>query len=284
MRRRPRPFPATCRPRLCSHRLLPRLLRAAGARPALAAALCLGVFAGCAARTPVDAPEIVIEPLPPADLQLYRLQPNDLIAVKFWGVPELDEEVRVRPDGRISLPFVDEVSAAGLTPQQLDGALTELYASELARPNLTVIVREASPPRIYIGGEVGRQGALDLSEGLTLFRAVQEAGGFTTSARIKEVVVIRATSDAEFVARAVDLRPVMSGEDPNRDVRLAANDVIFVPRTKITSVALFVEKYIDNIIPLQNVLGGLILADLTQDDSTSGNDTTAEPAPGETSQ
>ena len=245
--------------------------------------LALVVLAGCAARTPVDAPEIITEPLPPADSMLYRLQPGDLIAVKFWGVSELDEEVRVRPDGRISLPFIDEVSAAGLTPLQLDGALTERYASELARPNLTVIVREASPPRIYIGGEVGRQGAIELSDGLTLFRAIQEAGGLTTTARTKEVVIIRASSDDEFVARAVDLRPVMSGEDPNRDVRLAANDVIFVPRTKITSVALFVQQYINDIIPLQNVLGGLILADLTQDDDTSNNNATepvaTEPTP-----
>ncbi|MEM1178905.1 MAG: polysaccharide biosynthesis/export family protein [Acidobacteriota bacterium] len=238
-------------------------------------ALTTALIGGCAARTPVDAPEIVTEPLPPAASLPYRLQPGDLIAVRFWGVNELDEEVRVRPDGKISLPFIDEVAAAGYTPDQLDATLTELYAGELARPNITVIVREAMPPRVYIGGEVGRQGALEISEGLTLFRAIQEAGGFTTTAKRKQVVVIRATADGQAVARAVDLMPVLSGEDPNRDVVLAANDIIFVPRTKITSVALFVEQYIDEIVPLQNVLGGLLLADLTQEDSTTADTPTA---------
>ncbi|MEO1370680.1 MAG: polysaccharide biosynthesis/export family protein [Acidobacteriota bacterium] len=237
-----------------------------------------GLLGGCAARTPVEAPEIVTQPLPaPASLP-YRLQPGDLLAVKFWGADELDEEVRVRPDGKISLPFIDDVDAAGRTPDQLDAELTTLYASELARPNITVIVREATAPRIYIGGEVGRQGALEITDGLTLFRAIQEAGGFTTTAQRQQVVVIRATADGQAVARAVDLMPVLSGEDPGRDVVLAANDVVFVPRTRIRSVALFVEQYIDEIIPLQNVLGGLILADITQDDddnSSAGDAATA---------
>ncbi|MEM8995546.1 MAG: polysaccharide biosynthesis/export family protein [Acidobacteriota bacterium] len=237
-----------------------------------------GLLGGCAARTPVEAPEIVTQPLPaPASLP-YRLQPGDLVEVKFWGAGELDEEVRVRPDGKISLPFIDEVDAAGRTPDQLDAELTTLYASELARPNITVIVREATAPRIYIGGEVGRQGALEITEGLTLFRAIQEAGGFTTTAKRQQVVIIRATADGRAVARAVDLMPVLSGEDPDRDVVLAANDVVFVPRTKIKSVSLFVQQYIDEIVPLQNVLGGLLLADITQDDDTDTTAADAAPA------
>ncbi|MEM6795143.1 MAG: polysaccharide biosynthesis/export family protein [Acidobacteriota bacterium] len=256
-----------------------RTIRAARAAGRLALLILLGFcFAGCAARTPVEAPHIVTEPLPKAEAPPYRLQAGDLIAVKFWNASELDEEVRVRPDGKISLPFIDEVAAAGLTPEQLDQNLTGLYAAELARPNITVIVREALPPRIFVGGEVGRQGVVELAEGLTLFRAIQEAGGLTPTARAKQILLIRGDGGGTPQARAIDLRPVMSGQEPSLDVVLAANDVIFVPRTRIRSVALFVEQYINDIIPLQNVLSGLLLADLTDDDDGGTTSPAVPPA------
>ncbi|MEM8933542.1 MAG: hypothetical protein AAGE94_20295, partial [Acidobacteriota bacterium] len=91
----------------------------------------------------------------------------------------------------------------------------------------------------------------------------------TTAARPGEILVIRAVGDGRAVARAVDIRPVMSGEDPNLDLRLAANDVIFVPRTKIRSLNLFIEQYIDGVIPLQNILGGVLLANIAEDDNGS---------------
>ena len=231
------------------------------------------IHTGCAGRTPVDAPEIALEPLPVEAVGPYRLQAGDLIAVKFWGVSELDEEQRIRPDGAISLPYVDEVAAAGLTPQELDDRLTELYSVELARPNLTVIVREAVEPRIYIGGEVGIQGTVAWTQGLTLFQAIQASGGFLTSARRKQVVLIRQQPDGTPIARAVNLLPVLSGSNPAADVRLAARDVIFVPRTKISNVNLFISQYIDDVIPLQSVVSGAVLADVTQNNNNSSSNT-----------
>ena len=236
------------------------------------ALLTLGL-AGCAARTPIVAPSVHTDPLPPPDPGPYLLRVGDLVAVKFWGNEELDDEQRIRPDGRFSMPFVDEMQAAGLTPEELDQQLTEAYAGELARPNLTVIVREVAPPTVYVGGEVGAQGAVSWNDGLTVFRALQQAGGLTLSARPSEVLVIRAVGDGRAVARAIDIRPIMSGEDPNLDLRLAANDVIFVPRTKIRSLNLFIEQYIDGVIPLQNILGGVLLANVADDSSSSSSNT-----------
>ncbi|MEM8934386.1 MAG: polysaccharide biosynthesis/export family protein, partial [Acidobacteriota bacterium] len=110
----------------------------------LLAVLLVGLC-GCAARTPIVAPTVDVEPMPPPDPGPYRLRVGDLVAIKFWGNEELDDEQRIRPDGRISMPFIDELQAAGLTPEELDGRLTDAYAGELARPNVTVIVREVSP-------------------------------------------------------------------------------------------------------------------------------------------
>ena len=246
-------------------------------RPATVCALLTAflMHVGCAVRTPVDAPALSLEPLPAEASGPYRLQAGDLIAIKFWGVSELDEEQRIRPDGAISLPYVDEVPAAGLTPQQLDDRLTDLYSTELTRPNLTVIVREAVEPRIYIGGEVGIQGTVAWTRELTLFQAIQASGGFLTSARRKQVILIRQQPDGKPIARSVNLLPVLSGGNPAADVRLAARDVIYVPRTKIANVNLFISQYIDDVIPLQSVVSGALLADVTGNSNSSSNSTTS---------
>lgn len=211
------------------------------------------VLAACSANTPIEAPKLAEQPLPTAAPRAYRLGPNDLVAVRFWGNRELDEEVRVRPDGMISLPFVDEVAAAGLTPRELDDELTRRYAGELADPQVTVIVREAAGRQVFVGGEVGRQGAISLAGPITLVQAIQQAGGFLTTARRKQVLLIR-TTPTERLARAIDVRPILSGSDLAGDVTLEPSDVVFVPRTRITNVNLFVDQYVTSIVPLRPVL------------------------------
>lgn len=243
-------------------------------------ALCLLPFAGCAQKTPIVAPRLAAEPLPALENPVYRLQPRDLIAIKFWNSPELNEEQRIRPDGAISLPFVDEVPAAGKTPAELDALLTEKYSAELNRPDLTVIVREAALPQIFIGGEVGFQGVVPLTEGLTLFRAIERAGGFKTTARRKDVMIVRLQPNGPPLARKIDMMPILSGRDPSLDPPLAANDIVFVPRTKVESAKLFIQQYINDLIPLQNVFSGILLGTLASDTtSDSGSNPTTPTTP-----
>ena len=78
------------------------------------------LLGGCVGNVPVQAPLVSTDPFPKGGPPLYELQVGDTIAVKFWGYPELDEELPIRPDGKISLPFVDEVQAAELTPAELE--------------------------------------------------------------------------------------------------------------------------------------------------------------------
>ncbi len=234
----------------------------------LAAAL---LAASCASRTPVDAPSIHDEPLPGSDpLQSdplegveppsYHLRADDLLEISFWGNEELNQSIRVRPDGRISLPFVDEVHAAGLTPAELDTELTRRYASELAEPQITVAVIQIAPQQIFIGGEVGDRGSFPLIPNLSLYQAVQMAGGFLISARRHEVLLIRTyPEDGRRVARQIDLMPLVSGADPTIDVTLQPYDVIFVPRTKITNMSNFVNQYINAFIPIQSVVTAVVL-------------------------
>ncbi len=222
---------------------------------ALALPAFLAIYAGCVAYTPDAAPRLRDEPLPPPAPAPYRLGEGDLLAIKFYGNPELNEEVMVRPDGAISLPFLGDVPAAGLTPAELDRDLDRRFTGELARPRVTVIVREFGRQRVYVAGEVAKPGLLPLRGPLTLFQAVGEAGGFLSTARRQQVVLIRTGADGRRSGRSVDLRPVESGERPDLDVPLAPLDVIFVPRTRIASVDLFVEQYVRQLLPVNPGLG-----------------------------
>lgn len=237
-------------------------------------ALLALALTACAGRTPIDAPKIADSPLPSEEEKApeYRLQVHDVVEVKFWGIEELDQRVRIRPDGKISLPYVDDVEAAGLTPAELDERLVEAYAPELARPEITVVVAETGA-LVYVGGEVGDEGVVSLRGGLTMLQAIQAAGGFTTTARRREVLLIRRPAGGEPIARSVNLRPVLSGADPGLDLPLEASDIIFVPRTKIANVNLFVQQYVNQILPLQTIAAAAAL-EITRDQLTeeSGND------------
>lgn len=210
------------------------------------------LLAGCTARTPIRVPHVSESPLPLIEPYTYLLREGDMIAVRFWGNEELDDEVLIRPDGKISLPFIDEVQAAGRTPAELDRSLTALYTEELTNPQITVVLRNAASERVYIGGEVGGQGVYDLSGPVTLVQAIQGAGGFLTTARRKEVLLIRTTPEGR-VARAINTMPILNGSDPSADVRLQASDIVFVPRTKVTNIDLFVEQYVTGLLPIRPV-------------------------------
>jgi protein involved in polysaccharide export with SLBB domain len=194
-------------------------------------------------------PTLADNPRPTADP--YVLQVGDLLAIKFYTNPELNEDVRVRPDGKISLQLIDDVQAAGLTPMQLDADLTKRYTGELADPNVSVIVRETTVgEQIFVSGEVGKQGAVPLIGGLTLYQAIQSAGGFLETAQRSQVILIRKGTDGKPFGRAIDVRLIQAGESPESDVPMRSRDMVFVPRSKIANVDVFVKQYIRDALPV----------------------------------
>ncbi|NIT01074.1 MAG: sugar transporter, partial [Candidatus Latescibacteria bacterium] len=100
---------------------------------------------------------------PPLTEQEYVIQPGDQLDIKFYYNSELNEQVTVRPDGRISLQLANETAAAGKTPAELTQLLTEKYSRDLKKPEITVIVRSFSALKVFVGGEVNRPGILDLT-------------------------------------------------------------------------------------------------------------------------
>lgn len=196
-------------------------------------------------------------PLPAADRSAaaapgpapYLIQVADHLAVKFYQNPDLNEEVIVRPDGKISLQLIGDVQAAGVEPAVLAANIENAYRSELSAPHASVLVREIGA-RVYVGGEVGKPGVVLLTANLTLVQAVQEAGGFLPTAHLKQVVLIRRDVNGQPVGHAVDVRPVIGGIKPDEDVPLQPYDIAFVPTSKIADMNLFVKQYIREMLPI----------------------------------
>jgi protein involved in polysaccharide export with SLBB domain len=184
-----------------------------------------------------------------ADAVEYQIQLGDELGIKFFYNSDLNEEVVVRPDGRISLQLIPEVVAFGKTPIELGTELRELYSAELDRPAITVLVRTFSAQRIYVDGEVEKPGELSLIGPLTVMQAIARGGGTKPSARLKEVIVIRRGLDGRPTILPVNLNHARNGTDPSQDIALLPYDVVYVPQTQIANVNKWIDQYLRQNIP-----------------------------------
>jgi protein involved in polysaccharide export with SLBB domain len=182
--------------------------------------------------------------------QEYRVQVGDQLDVKFFYNPELNEQVTVRPDGRISLQLVHEIRVAGLTPSQLTDLLTQKYAPELKKPEIVVIVRSFGAHKIYVDGEVTKPGLVPLIGFMTVLQAISQAGGMKDTARTSEVVIIRRGENNEPFVSQVNLRKVINGTDMGQDITLKPFDIVYVPRSPIADINIWVDQYIRKNIPI----------------------------------
>lgn len=182
----------------------------------------------------------------------YVIQPNDRLDIKFFFNPELNETITVRPDGMISLQLIDEIEAAGKTPEQLDQELSELYGRELRKPVITVIVRTYTGQRIFVGGEVNQAGLINLVQGMTTIQAVFEAGGFKETAMPAETLVIRKGPQNEPVPHRVNLA-ALGGENSGLDFLLQPDDVVYVPKSRIAAANKFVKQYVQDLFLFRGI-------------------------------
>ncbi len=216
---------------------------------AAAAAAALLVMGGCAAVKKPTTIEALSE-APYVQPERYVISAGDELEIRFFHTPELNVVLPVRPDGHISLPFAHDVQAAGRTSLELRDELSRSYERELEQPEIAVIVRTFSGQRVHVGGEVSRPGVLALAGRMTVLDAVLASGGMLETARLDEVIVIRATSSGDgYAVVPVNLKHVMNGTDPKQNLALAPYDAIFVPRSPIAELNSFVRMYIKNNIP-----------------------------------
>jgi len=184
---------------------------------------------------------------PPAEE--YRIQAGDQLDIKFYYNKDLNEQVTVRPDGRISLQLVKTVVAAGLTPEQLTDQLTKAYNAHLNNPEIAVIVRSFSSQRVYVDGEVGKPGMIPLAGPTTVRQAISQAGGFLYTGNATDVVLIRQGPGNQALAMMVNMQKVLDGTDPSQDIYLKPFDIVYVPKTAITNANLWIEQYLTRMVP-----------------------------------
>ena len=183
------------------------------------------------------------------DLPSYQIQIGDVLSLKLLLNPELEEQVTVRPDGKISTAVAQNVMAYGLTPEELQEELNERYAKHLSDPNVAVIVRSFAPTRFYVLGEVNEPGEyISVGPNLTLLQAIAMAGDIKNSADLKEVIILRRGAGDSPKAYRASYNEATSGLAPEADVRLAAYDVVYVPKTAIADAYVLYQQSIQQFL------------------------------------
>ncbi|MBW7850363.1 MAG: polysaccharide biosynthesis/export family protein [Rhodospirillales bacterium] len=216
-----------------------------------AATLWLAGCAGAAVENPAPLSAVAAQGQP----RDYVIQPGDAMTVKFFYNPELNEDIVVRPDGRISLQLVGEQQASGLTPGQLERQLTQQYDRELKNPKLAVILKSFGGQRAYVSGEVTRPGVVDIVGDVSVLQSIAASGGFTDRARRNEVILIRRGPDGRPVPVSLNLEDFVKGLAPQQDVRLQPYDIVYVPRSAVGDLNVFIDQYIRQNIPIPFGLG-----------------------------
>ena len=160
----------------------------------------------------------------PAD---YVIGADDTLHISVWKEPDLTATLPVRPDGKISLPLLNDVSAAGFTPMQLADSITEKLKKYIADPRVTVVVTAMNSRRIFVTGEVTHSGAIALLPGMTILQALSSAG-FTQFANLKGIYLLRMENGRQ-VKMPFNYKEVVKGRHPEQNILLQRGDTVVVP-------------------------------------------------------
>jgi polysaccharide biosynthesis/export protein len=158
----------------------------------------------------------------------YVIGPEDVLDINVWKEPDMTRIVPVRPDGKISLPLINDVQAAGSTASELASSVTDKLRKFLTEPQVTVIVTATNSQRVFVVGEVLRAGAFPLIPGMTVLQALAASGGFTTFANVKKIHVMRLVN-GKHMEMPFNYREVLKGDNPDQNIKLEPGDTVVVP-------------------------------------------------------
>jgi protein involved in polysaccharide export with SLBB domain len=182
----------------------------------------------------------------------YVIQPNDELNVTFYLNPEFNQDVTVRPDGKVAMQLVGNLPAAGHSPQQLAQEVDQAYSSELRNPGATVVVKNMPSRQVFVDGQVTKPGMFPLEPGMTALQAVAEAGGRTEKAA-NEAVLIRRDACGVPTGTPINIKDSEKGGG-SEDVALQSRDIVVVPQSHIANMNQWMEQYIRNMLPIQPYL------------------------------
>jgi polysaccharide export outer membrane protein len=172
----------------------------------------------------VAAPRPTDPVVPPG----YVIGADDVLSIVYWKDKDMSADAKVRPDGRIALPLINEVHAAGLTPEQLHKKLTEESKKYMEDANITVVVREINSRRAFITGEVNKPGPYPLTSPTTVMQLISLAGGLREYANSKKIMIMR-TQNGKQVSLSFNYKDVASGKNLTQNIELQPGDTVVVP-------------------------------------------------------
>jgi polysaccharide biosynthesis/export protein len=163
-------------------------------------------------------------PTVPSD---YVIGPDDTLRIAVWKEPDMSATLPVRPDGKISLPLLDDVQASGMTPMQLSASIKEKLKKYIADPRVTVVVTAMNSQRVFVTGEVTHTGAMALLPNMTVLQALSSAG-FTQFASLKSIYLLRMVNGQQTKI-PFNYKDVVKGNHPQENILLKPGDTIVVP-------------------------------------------------------
>ncbi len=192
----------------------------------LTAALASGMLAQANGSANKDKPEAVQAGVAASSAD-YVIGADDTLHISVWKEPDLTATLPVRPDGKISLPLLNDVPAAGLTPLQLGASITEKLKKYISDPHVTVVVTAMNSRRIFVTGEVAHTGAMPLLPNMTMLQVLSSAG-FTQFANVKNIYLLR-TENGKQVKLPFNYKEVVKGNHPEQNIMLKPGDTVVVP-------------------------------------------------------
>ena len=157
----------------------------------------------------------------------YVVGVDDVLSVVFFREKDMSADVVVRPDGKISLPMLNDVPASGMTPEQLAEAIEQAATKFVRDPNATVLVKEIRSRKVYVIGEVAKTGAMPLANEMTVMQALAEAGGPLEYAKKDSIQIIRTEKGQERRIK-FNYNEYVEGKNTQQNIRLLPGDTILV--------------------------------------------------------
>jgi polysaccharide export outer membrane protein len=158
----------------------------------------------------------------------YIIGPDDVMKVEFWRDKDMSSEVTVRPDGKISLPLINEIQAAGLTPAQLKDRISEEAKKYVEDPTVTVEVKTINSRKVFITGEVTKKGAYPITGSLTVLQLISIAGGLGDYAKSEKITIVR-NEGGKQVAFKFNYKEVINSQKLAQNIELKPGDTVVVP-------------------------------------------------------
>jgi protein involved in polysaccharide export with SLBB domain len=218
--------------------------------------LLLAALAGCAGHSQPMPAVTSVQEAPPPESE-YLLRPGDELNVMVVGQSEFTQIVKVRPDGRLTAPGMGDIEATGRTIPELTEEIRTGLRRLIRHPEVSVLLTTHAQEFVYVFGEVKVPGAHPYLPDMTALHALGAAGGQKDTGRMSRVLVLRRTGPNSLDVYPLDLGKTLSADGGGRDVYLRPYDVVYVPRTFIADVNLFVDKFIrQNIAPFTAYIEG----------------------------